>query len=262
MKPRSPLTAISGAALCKLLGKSPSFPKQLAQRGAPLREVRLPRIPYKKYIFNLYSLIGWFKNQREAHLFAAAKEKGRQKNAHKLSASKLQENIDKLEQYINTYKHTHTMPEIAPTTKNTTTTGKTTTPPKPFRQYPADRRMLTGDSVWTTLFFGRSNGVAEPLLNRLATVTKDEDNFGCVLVRFGQETATHSIPVCNLILIRSVEDTPVLSIIADSFAYYITTKGVAEAVAAFWYGGKSNRLKDDARALAELNLDLLKKENA
>lgn len=178
-------------------------------------------------------------------------------------AARIQKNITKIEQIITTYKHTHTMPTTTTTTtKNTTTTVKTTTPPKPFRQYPTDRRMLTGDTVWTTLFFGRSNGVPEPLLNRLATVTKDEDNYGCVLVRFGQETPTHSIPVCNLILIRSVEDTPVLSIIADSFAYYITTKGVAEAVAAFWYGGKTNRMKDDARALAELNLDLLKKENA
>ena len=226
--------------------------------------MRLPRIPYKKYIFNLYSLAGWFKNQRETHLFAAEKEKSRQKRQRLLSASKLQENIDKLEQYINTYKKTHTMPEIAPTQKKSPAPAAkhASAPPKPFRQYPADRRMLTGDSVWTQLFFGRSNGLIPEQLNRTAIVTKDEDNFGCVLVRFDGEENTHSIPVCNLLLIRAVEDIPVLSIISDQFAFYITTKSVHEAIAAFWYGGKTGRLRDDARALAELNLELLKKENA
>lgn len=260
MKPRSPLTDISVSELNAILGKGETYGSKIVYKGAPCRKEKTKTFPFYCYRFNLYSLLGWYKNQRDALLYSASNSKGRAHQSFRGAASKLEKNINILEQYISTYKQTHTMPKIETTEKPNT--PKTTVQPKPFKQYPADRRMLTGDSVWTQLFFGRSNGLTSEQLNRAAIVTKDEDNFGCVLVRFDKEENVHSIPVCNLKLIRAVEDIPVLSIIADQYAFYITTKGVSEAVAAFWYGGKTGRLREDARALAELNLDLLHKENA
>lgn len=257
MKPRSPLTEIDSHQLAAIWGISIMSLGKWRYIGLPHTTKRYPHRPYKAHFYNLYTIIGWLRNAIERH-----------------SSSPIVTNRATLEQKltltlsaIEQYKATQTLPsppqhDMPKESTSPAPQPAATKAPKPFRAYPADRRMLTGDSVYTQLFFGRANGIAPELLNRPALVTKDEDNFGCVLVRFPDSEQVHSIPVCNLLLIRSVEDTPTLSIIADNYAYYITTKGVSEAIAAFWYGGKTNRMKDDARALAELNLDLLNKENA
>lgn len=254
MKPRSPLTEIDSNQLASIWGIHVASLGKWRKRGLPHATIRRNYRPLVRHIYNLYSIVGWLRNSLARH------------STYPVIAdpSILKEKLRLTEEAIATYKSTHTMPEQAPTQKKSPAPAAkpASAPPKPFRQYPADRRMLTGDSVWTQLFFGRSNGLIPEQLNRTAIVTKDEDNFGCVLVRFDGEENTHSIPVCNLLLIRAVEDIPVLSIISDQFAFYITTKSVQEAIAAFWYGGKTGRLRDDARALAELNLELLKKENA
>lgn len=233
MKPRSPLTAIEKEKLQSILGITLGYLNKLIVKGLP--NYTRNGASY----FNLYDVLGFYKN-----LIASAKRP--------CTKSLLQQNVTKIESYISSFK----------SSLHTTMSTTTTKAPAPFKHYPADRRFLTGDNVWIAPFCGRTNGIAQEYLNRLAIVTKDEDNFGCVTLRMegNAPDQVQQIPSCNCTLIRAVEDIPVLAIMADTSGFYITHKGVQEAVAAFWYGGKTGRMKEDARALAEMTLELLKQE--
>lgn len=117
-----------------------------------------------------------------------------------------------------------------------------------------------GDEVAIRLCYGRANGVPQELLNTAARITKDEDSSGIAIIETRLLPDPISIPVCNLQLLRAIEDIPKYAIFTEGKGFYITTKGMPEAVAAFWYGGSTGILQKDARAMAEMVLSLLQEQ--
>lgn len=136
-----------------------------------------------------------------------------------------------------------------------------TAPLNQLKKYPLDRHFVCGDEVAVRLCYGRSNGIPEKLINTAARITKDEDSMGIAVIESKLLEAPISVPVCNLQLLRAVEDIPQFAIFSEGKGFFITAKGMAEAVAAFWYGGKTGILQKDALAFAELVLETLQQQN-
>lgn len=130
----------------------------------------------------------------------------------------------------------------------------------PLKNYPLDRHFVCGDEVVVRLCYGRSNGIPANLIDTAAKISKDEDSMGIAGIESKLLEAPIAVPVCNLQLIRAIEDIPQFAIYAEGKGYFITTKGMAEAVAAFWYGAKTGISKEDARALAELALEEIQRQ--
>lgn len=130
---------------------------------------------------------------------------------------------------------------------------------KPFKHYSPDRLYVEGDEVEIRLCCGRMNGIPLSYIDRLAIVTKNENSYGTAYVkpRQGGEQQIQ-VPVCNLRLIRAVEDIPRYCILNADNGFYVTTKGVKEAVCAFWYGEDTKQTREDAQAAAELQLETYK----
>ena len=130
--------------------------------------------------------------------------------------------------------------------------------PIPKRKYDLSRPYCTGDEVYVCKCYGRANGLPESILDTIARVERDEDNVGTVKIASALLPEPIIAPVCNLKLIRAIEDIPQFAIFSQNNGYYITTKGLDEAVGAVWYGGKTGVLQKDANALAELMLEFIK----
>lgn len=133
--------------------------------------------------------------------------------------------------------------------------------PTPKRKYDLSRPFCTGDEVVVRKCYGRTNGLPEAILDTIARVDRDEDNVGTVKIASALLPEPLIVPVCNLALVRAIEDIPQFAIFAQNNGYYITTKGLDEAVGAVWYGGKTGVLQKDANALAELMLEFIKQNN-
>jgi hypothetical protein len=133
--------------------------------------------------------------------------------------------------------------------------------PIPKRKYDLSRPYCTGDEVYVCKCYGRANGLPESILDTIARVERDEDNVGTVKIASALLPEPIIAPVCNLKLIRAIEDIPQFAIFSQNNGYYITTKGLDEAVGAVWYGGKTGVLQKDANALAELMLEFIKENN-
>ncbi len=126
------------------------------------------------------------------------------------------------------------------------------------KKYDPSRPFCNGDEVVVRKCYGRTNGLPESIIDTVARVERDEDNVGTVKLASALLEEPIIAPVCNLVLVRSVEDIPKFAIYTQNNGLYITTKGMNEAVGAVWYGGKTGVLHKDAQALAELMLDFIK----
>lgn len=130
----------------------------------------------------------------------------------------------------------------------------------PLKKYPLDRHFVCGDEVVIRLCYGRSNGVPANLIDTAAKISKDEDSMGIAGIESQLLEAPIAVPVCNLQLIRAIEDIPHFAIYPEGKGYYLTPKGMKESVGAFWYGDKTGIRQEDARALAELALEFLQQQ--
>jgi hypothetical protein len=130
-------------------------------------------------------------------------------------------------------------------------------PLSPIKKYPPERFYIVGDECAVRLCCGRSNGVTDTIMNTCVRVSKSEDSMGIVYVESQLLQDPVAVPACNLQLIRAVEDIPRYAIATQGNGYYITCKGMAEAVAATWFGGKTGVLREDALAAAELILSYI-----
>lgn len=128
----------------------------------------------------------------------------------------------------------------------------------PKRKYDPNRPYYTGDEVVVRKCYGRTNGLPESIINTIARVERDEDNVGTVKIASALLPEPIVVPVCNLELVRAIEDIPQFAIYTQGNGLYITTKGMDESVAAVWFGGKTGMLREDAKALAELMLEFVK----
>lgn len=128
----------------------------------------------------------------------------------------------------------------------------------PKKKYAAERPYYTGDEAVVRKCYGRTNGLPEILIDTIVRVERDEDNVGTVKIASALLDAPIIVPVCNLQLVRAIEDIPQYGIYTQNNGLYITSKGMDEAVAAVWYGGKTGIIMKDAQALAELMLDFIR----
>lgn len=128
----------------------------------------------------------------------------------------------------------------------------------PAKKYDPQRAFCTGDEVVIRTCYGRTNGLPESIINTIARVERDEDNVGTVKLASSLLEEPIIVPVCNLALVRAIEDIPQYAIYTQNNGLYITTKGMNEAVGAVWYGGKTGVLHKDAQALAELMLEFIR----
>lgn len=157
-------------------------------------------------------------------------------------------------------KYPKTKDEKAAEAATTATTIKATAPLNQFKKYPLDRHYLVGDEVAIRFCYGRANGIPANLINTAAKITRDEDSCGIAHITSTLLPDPLPVPVCNLQLLRAIEDIPQFSIYSEGKGYYITAKGMNESVAAFWYGGKTGILQKDALAMAEMALSLLQEQ--
>ena len=102
--------------------------------------------------------------------------------------------------------------------------------PIPKRKYDLSRPYCTGDEVYVCKCYGRANGLPESILDTIARVERDEDNVGTVKIASALLPEPIIAPVCNLKLIRAIEDIPQFAIFSQNNGYYITTKGAAYRV--------------------------------
>lgn len=128
----------------------------------------------------------------------------------------------------------------------------------PKKKYDQNRPYCAGDEVVVRKLYGRTNGLPDTIIDTIARVERDEDNVGTVKLASALLAEPIIVPVCNLSLLRAVEDIPQFSIFTQNNGLYITTKGLDEAVGAVWYGGKTGILQKDAQSLAELMLDFVR----
>jgi hypothetical protein len=128
----------------------------------------------------------------------------------------------------------------------------------PKKKYDKNRPYYIGDEAVVRKCYGRTNGLPENIIDTIVRVERDEDNVGTVKIASALLTEPIVCPVCNLELVRAVEDIPQFSIFAKDNGLYITTKGLDEAVGAVWYGGRTGILQKDAQAVAELILTAIR----
>lgn len=128
----------------------------------------------------------------------------------------------------------------------------------PKKKYDQQRPYCTGDEAVVRKLYGRTNGLPESIIDTVVRVERDEDNVGTVKIASALLEEPIIAPVCNLALVRAIEDIPQYAIFTQGNGYYITTKGLDEAIGAVWYGGKTGVLQKDANALAELMLEFIK----
>lgn len=128
----------------------------------------------------------------------------------------------------------------------------------PKKKYDKNRPYLYGDEVVVRKCFGRTNGLPESLIDTIARVERDEDNVGTVKIASQLLAEPIVCPVCNLELVRAIEDIPQLSIYTHNNGHYITTKGMDEAIGAVWFGGKTGVLQTEAMEAAVLLLEYFK----
>lgn len=132
----------------------------------------------------------------------------------------------------------------------------------PKKKYDKQRAFYTGDEVVVRKCFGRTNGLPESIIDTIARIERDEDNVGTVKLASALLEEPIIVPVCNLELVRAIEDIPQFAIYAKDNGLYITTKGLDEAIGAVWYGGRTGVLQKDAQAIAELILESIKELKA